>query len=71
MKSDEATVTLYALHTSERLAEACQDFAERGWPRCPVGNFFACPLLRDGSRRCADITAKDWDAAMVKVQDEN
>ena len=71
MKSDTVTVTLYALHTAEGLAKACRDFADYGWPRCPVGNFFACPLLRDGSKRCEDITAKDWDAVMVELQDED
>ena len=71
MKSDATTVTLNAIHTSKGLAKACRDFADFGWPRCPVGNFFACPLLRDGSRRCAEITAKDWDTVMVELQDED
>lgn len=71
MKSDTVTVTLYALHTAEGLAKACRDFADYGWPRCPVGNYFACPLIHLGDGRCAKITADDWEAIMREVQDDS
>lgn len=67
MKSDEVTVTLYATHTAEGLVKACRDYAENGWPRCPAGWFFACPLIHLGDGRCAKITAEDWEAVMVEV----
>lgn len=69
MKSDTATVTLYACHTAEGLAIACRAHAENVFQSCPVGWYFACPLLRDGSRRCAKITAKDWEAVMIETGD--
>lgn len=71
MKSDTVTVTLYAIHTSEGLAKACRDFADYGWPRCPVGWYFACPLMHLGDGRCGKIEARDWEAVMQEVQDED
>ena len=70
MKSDKVTVTLYASHTAEGLAQACRDFADYGWPRCPVGWYFACPLVHLGDGRCGKIKAEDWEAVMQEVQDD-
>ena len=73
MQDDEATVTLYAMHTAEGFAEACRDHAEDGpWPApCPVGWLFACPLTHLGDGRCAKVEAKDWEAVMVEVGDDS
>ena len=70
MKSDTVTVTLYACHTAEGLAQACRDHANVWSMRCPVGWFFACPLIHLGDGRCAKITADDWEAIMQEVQDD-
>jgi hypothetical protein len=70
MKSDEVTVTLFAIHTAEGMARACRDYAKNGWPRCPVGWHFQCPLVRFGDGRCAKVNAKDWEAVMQEVQDD-
>ena len=70
MKSDKVTVTLYACHTAEGLAQACRDHANVWSMRCPVGWYFACPLAHLGDGRCAKIEAKDWEAVMVEVEDE-
>jgi len=70
MKSDAVTVTLNAIHTSKGLAKACREFADFGWPRCPVGWYFACPLLHLGDGRCAKVTAEDWENVMQEVQDD-
>ena len=64
MKSDEATVTLYACHTAEGLAKACRDHAGNGWLPCTVGWYLGCPLIRLGDGRCAKVEAKDWEAVM-------
>lgn len=72
MKSDVATVTLYAAHTAEGLAKACHDHAENVFRPCAVGWFFACPLRCPGDRPwCAKVEAKDWEAVMVEVGDAN
>lgn len=72
MKSDKATVTLYAAHTAEGLAKACHDHAENVFHPCAVGWFFACPLRCPGDRLwCAKVEAKDWEAVMVEVNDAN
>ena len=70
MKCDAVTVTLNAIHTAEGMARACRDYAENGWPRCPVGWYFQCPLIRLGDGRCGKIKAEDWEAVMQEVQDD-
>ena len=71
MKSDKVTVTLYACHTAEGLAQACRDHANVWSMRCPVGWYFACPLAHLGDGRCGKVEAKDWEAVMVEVEDED
>ena len=66
MKSDEATVTLYAMHTAEGLAKACRNHADNSWQPCAVGWYFACPLTHLGNGRCGNIEAKDWEGVMVE-----
>jgi hypothetical protein len=71
MKSDTVTVSLFAMHTAEGLAQACHAHAENVFHSCPVGWYFACPLVRLGNGRCGKITAKDWESVMVEVQDDS
>ena len=70
MKCDAVTVTLNAIHTAEGLAIACRGHADSGCQPCPVGWYFACPLLHLGDGRCAKITAEDWETVMQEVQDD-
>ena len=70
MKCDAVTVTLNAIHTAEGLAIACRGHADSGCQPCPVGWYFACPLLHLGDGRCAKVTAEDWENVMQEVQDD-
>jgi hypothetical protein len=70
MKCDTVAVTLFAVNTAEGMARACRDYAENGWPRCPVGWYFVCPLVHLGDGRCGKVEAKDWEAVMQEVQDD-
>ena len=67
MKSDAVTVTLYAIHTAKGLAKACRGHADSGCQPCPVGWYFACPLVHLGDGRCGKIKAEDWEAVMQEV----
>ena len=71
MKSDTVTITLFVCHTAEGLAQACRDHAQNVFRSCAVGWFFACPLGRLGDRQwCGKVEAKDWEAVMEEVEDD-
>jgi hypothetical protein len=71
MKSDTVTITLFVCHTAEGLAQACRDHAQNVFRPCAVGWFFACPLGRLGDRQwCGKVEAKDWEAVMEEVEDD-
>ena len=44
MKSDAATVTLYACRTAEGLAKACHENAEHWWGAVSSGNAISMPV---------------------------
>jgi len=70
MKSDLATIKLFGCHTSEGLAKACREHADNVLYPCPVGWYFACPLVHLGDKRCGKVEAKDWEALPQEVQDD-
>ena len=71
MKSDKATVTLYAAHTAEGLAKVCRDHGGTRWYPCAVGLFFHCPLAHLGDGRCSKVKAKDWEAVMTFGEEDD
>lgn len=71
MKSDTVTIKLFVCHTAEGLARACRAHAENVFLSCPVGWYFACPLIHLGDGRCGKIKAEDWEAVMTFGEEDD
>lgn len=69
MKSDEVTVRITVRASSLNfLAKVCRSKIML----CPVGIAFVCPFGFDkekNEKECSKVTAKDWEAVMVEVDD--